>query len=57
MYIFSYLCYKCSNEKKNRNVVFLTLNYVEKILNDYNFHSFIKYVLRKYEIIMVFIVL
>ena len=29
MYMFSYLCYKCSNEK--RNVVFLTLNYVEKI--------------------------
>ena len=29
MYMFSYLCYKCSNEKIN--VVFLTLNYVEKI--------------------------
>ena len=27
--LFSYLCYKCSNEKKK--VVFLTLNYVEKI--------------------------
>ena len=28
-FMFSYLCYRCSNEK--RNVVFLTLNYVEKI--------------------------
>ena len=41
MYMFSYLCYKFSNEKNN--VVFLTLNYVEKILNDYGFHSFIKH--------------
>ena len=57
MYMFSYLCYKCSNEKKKRNVVFLTLNYVEKIRNDYGFHSFIKHVLRKYEMIMVSIVL
>ena len=30
MLMFSYLCYKCANEKKG-NVVFLTLNYVEKI--------------------------
>ena len=29
--------------KKKRNVVFLTLNYVEKICNDYGFHSFIKH--------------
>ena len=57
MNMFSYLCYKCSNEKKKRNVVFLTLNYVEKILNDYDFHSFIKHVLTKYEMIMVSVLL
>ena len=38
MYMFSYLCYKCLNEKGN--VVFLTL-----------------FMLRKYEMIMVSIVL
>ena len=41
MYMFSYLCYKCSNE--NKKVVFLTLNSVEKIWNDYGFQSFIKH--------------
>ena len=62
IYINVYQCicfhiYVINVQMKKTNVILLTLNYIEKICNDYGFHSFIKHVLTKYEMIMVSIVL
>ena len=40
IYVFIFM-YKCLNEKKKCD--FLDFIYVEKIWNDYGFHSFIKH--------------
>ena len=44
--VYQFICfhiYAINVQMKKNNIVFLTLNYVEKISNDYGFHSFIKH--------------